>query len=89
MGFEKNLRGFGFGIAVFEFKRLQRPIPVFEVVDFLPRLHSPKMHRSVLFVIEEIYQIGIGFPVFPVTSSGIFYFFLRSLIPDKLPEEEK
>jgi hypothetical protein len=36
-----------------------------------------------------LYPTGIGFPVFPASSSDIFYFFLRSLIPDKLPEEEK
>jgi hypothetical protein len=36
-----------------------------------------------------IYPIGIGFPVFPVTHSDIFHFFLRSLIADKLPKEEK
>jgi hypothetical protein len=38
---------------------------------------------------RNVYPIGIGFPVFPVTYSDIFYFFLRSLIPDKLPKEEK
>jgi hypothetical protein len=37
----------------------------------------------------EVYPTGIGFPVFPVTYSDIFHFFLRSLIPDKLPKEEK
>ncbi len=36
-----------------------------------------------------IYPTGIGFPVFPVTYPDIFYFFLRSLISDKLPKEEK
>ncbi len=38
---------------------------------------------------RAIYPTGIGFPVFPATYSDIFYFFLRSLIADKLPEEEK
>jgi hypothetical protein len=36
-----------------------------------------------------LYPKGIGFPVFPVTYPDIFYFFLRSLIADKLPKEEK
>jgi hypothetical protein len=36
-----------------------------------------------------VYPIGIGFPVFLVTYLDIFYFFLRSLITDKLPKEEK
>ena len=39
--------------------------------------------------VQVLYPIGIGFPVFPVTYSDIFHFFLRSLIADKLPKEEK
>jgi hypothetical protein len=48
-----------------------------------------KAKTFLFFLGNGIYPTGIGFPVFPVTYSDIFYFFLRSLIADKLPEEEK
>ena len=44
-------------------------------------------HRSEAY--WQVYPNEIGFPVFLVTSLDIFYFFLWSLIADKLPKEEK
>jgi hypothetical protein len=56
---------------------------VSKISYFLGIFYDGKMSLVVL------YPTGIGFPVFPVTYPDIFHFFLRSLIPDKLPEEEK
>jgi hypothetical protein len=60
-----------------------------------PKLETPVFSKEIIrnYILDdvngEIYPTGIGFPVFPVTYPDIFHFFLRSLIPDKFPKEEK